>query len=355
MSLKAQLRKAITGGGVQESGFHLTKPDVQHFKTADGLFKAVREQSDSIARVHANDDVRAIDCDGKVLGTDWHLSQAAFSDLCHWTGIPVSFIKVLAKVDEPQALDVVQTMLRSAFRPGVAKDLVIDTRYNRIEGIVGTDTYSPISNSDALEYALSASNDLTLSNGWMSGPNMRATVVSGKREEAKVGDVVRFGVNLENALHGDRSLKVAEYMERLSCTNGAISRDRGREVHIIHRGDVQFETQKAVVAAAYRSEQILPLIQRAATHLMGVEEIIQFGTFTKDTKNGGSETLWPKVVTQAKQEARDDGRKEEEVTLWNFVNAITQAAHDTTSLARRGELEAMGYKALSRFGVALTN
>lgn len=355
MNLRAQLMASISGQAEETSGFRLPKPESQHFKQMNGFHKAVKEQAASIALVPANDDIRAIDADGKILGTDWHLSQAAFSDLCHWTNTPVGFIKFLAKVDETQALDVVQTMLRSVFRPGVGKSMVIDTRTQRVEGIVGTETYAPISNLDAIEYLMSASDQLALSNGWLSGPNMRLTVLSAKHAEARVGDVVQFGVNMENALHGDRSLKVAEYMERKSCTNGAICREKGSEVHIVHRGDIAYHTQKAVVHASFRAAEALPLIQAAATHQMMPNEIGLFSVFAKDPKNGGNENLWAKVVKQAKQEALDDGRTEEEVTLWNFVNSITQAAHDTSSLNRRGELEAMGYRALVRFGVQLIN
>jgi hypothetical protein len=353
MGLKDLLKASVTGKDA-EAGFRLPRPVPLHFKTVDGFHKAIKAQTEAMATVPGNDAVKMIDADGHVLGTDWQLSHAAFNDLCHWSRIPVTFIRLLAQVDEPQALDVVQTMLRSVFKSGVDKSLIIDSRENRIEGIVGTDTYSPISNEDVLNFAMSTAEGLVMTNGWLSGPHMRLTIVSAKLLEAKVGDAVRFGVNVENALHGDRSLKIADYMERLRCTNGAISRDKGGEVHIVHRGeDVEYDTQKAIVHASQRAEELLPRIRSAAEQLMLPNEIGLFAAFTKDNKQGGAESLWPKVVKQAKQEALDDGRKEEEVTLWNLVNGITQAAHDTPSLTRRGELEAMGYRALVRFGVAL--
>lgn len=55
------------------------------------------------------------------------------------------------------------------------------------------------------------------------------------------------------------------------------------------------------------------------------------------------------------REANRENRQEEEVTLWNFVNGITEAAHEAPSLHRKVEIESLGYRTLHKFGVALAN
>lgn len=355
MGLKASLKAAMVGDQIPDvGGFNLPKPTPIHFKNQEPFRKAIKEQADAIAIIDADDNVlNHVDIDGKLGKGDLHLSQAAFGDLCHFSGVPVSFAKRLAKLDEPVALDVIEVCIRRSFHRGPPKSLIVDSRNGRIEGIVGKETYSPISNLDVLEAALASSADLHLSNGWIAGPNMRLTVISSDAKEAQLGDVVRFGVSVENSLHGDRALFIRDYSERLSCTNGATATDPEHVEQIIHRGDVHFECQKAVVMSAKRSEFILPLMRRAAVHLMGYEEINLFGAWTKDAKNGGNDTLWGVVKKEAKRAALDEGRTEEEVTLWNFVNGITQSAHDASTLGRRQELEAMGYKSLVKFGAVL--
>lgn len=351
MSIKAKLA-AASNEAHAVGGFVLPQPRSIHFHNADGLHKALKEQESAFAVIDS-EPLRAIDLDGTVGGTGYRLSRAAFGDLCHWSGTPTSFIKSLAKLNETLALDVVATQIAAVFHSNRPKSLVVDTRDNVIHGIVGSDTYAPISNLDAMEYALSAASDLILSSGWISGPNMRLAVISEKKHDARVGDVVRFGINLENSINGDSSLKVCDYAERLSCTNGAVARDRAHSTEIVHRGDVQHAAQKAICASALRAEEMLPMMRAAATHVMEVDEIKSFGAYVKDPKEGGSDSLWNAVRNGAMEEAENEGRNREMVTTWNMVNGITAAAHETKTIARRVELESMGYRALVKFGAHL--
>ena len=96
-----------------------------------------------------------------------------------------------------------------------------------------------------------------------------------------------------------------------------------------------------------------PAMEAAARHLLLEPEVDAIRKWLQHSKNGGSSSLDVKVVKSAMREALNEGKPEGEISLWNFVNGITEAAHDTDVLARRVELEAMGYKALVRFGVKL--
>jgi hypothetical protein len=338
---------------VEPSGFVLPKPEVQRFRFIDGFQNALAEQKENTALVDG-EHLSFIDIDGKVDGTDWRMSFAAFSDLCYWTKTPVAFVKRLAKIDEALALDVVRTMIEKMFKRGPEKMLVVDAKQNLINGIVGKDSYSSLANAHVLDYAMSSDTEMEFCEGWLAGPNMRFTTTTPKTvAEPNVGDIVNIGMSLESSINGDSSVKVSDFAFRLKCTNGLTARDSQHTERILHRGDVEFNVQQAVVCSAARASQLKPMMDAAAKNFLGPEGVATIRQFISNPKNGGSPSLDVKVVKNAMLEAKDEGRPEEEVTVWNFVNGVTQAAHDTKSLDRRLELEAVGYRTLAKFGFSV--
>lgn len=355
MTLKERMKYSLHRAA-PASGFQLEKPKLEHYQNADAFRQALRAQKDAVALMDA-DEMLEIGVNGEIGGTDWRLSHAAFSDLCNFSKTPATFLKSLAKDDEQLALDVVASRLRTRFHTGQKKVLVLDTRYNRVEGIVGKESYTPISNFDVFDFTLTAAQGLEMSNGWLSGPNMRLTALQKGTPpiEPQPGDVVNVGISAENAIHGDASVLIMDYLERLVCTNGMLARDNHHMERIIHRGDVEYHTQKAVVTSAARAELLAPALTAAAKHFLDDKAIDSLRAYLRNPRNGGNDSLDANVTRKAVKEAVSEGRPSEEVTLWNFTNAITEAANEAPSLQRRNELEAMGYRTLVRFGAVLAN
>jgi len=353
--LKAKLR---AGAPPQEpTGFKLERPTLLHFADHMDFAKAIKEQKDHLAMVDAKY-LEKVELDGSIAGTDWRLSYAAFSDMCHLCAkpVPVTFIKNLTKANEALGLEVIEEALRVFFHRGQEKQLVIDTRNNRVEGIVGKESYSPISHSDVIEFTYSANPALRFTNGWLSGPMMRMTATTkDKPVEPKPGDVTLFGVNIENAIHGDRSVKVGDYAERLKCTNGMVARECGFVERVRHVGDVAFNVQKAVLASAVKSEELAKFIDYSSARVLNEGEVENIRRYLADPKNGGGPKFEATVRDFTVEEAQGEGRPEGEVTLYNFVNGVTLAAHTAKNLQRKTEIEAMGYTTLVRFGIALSN
>lgn len=359
MGLKDKVRSGISTAAA--SGFQLIKPTAQRFTALEGFQQAVQDQADHATLIDASI-LQSVDIDGRIVGSgygsedDFQLSHAAFSDLCHFCKIPVSFIKRRAVKNEALALEIISDCLAHEFGSGSGRSLVVDTKSGRVDGIVGTETYAPISNAEVLGYGLTASPDLDFASGWLEGPNMRfSTLLKGDATEAQVGDVVAFGSSIWNAVNGDASVLIADYNERKVCTNGMIRRDAQHTERVIHRGDVGFGVQSAVVRSANRAAEVLPLIQAAAATLLEPSQVRAVRSFISDSKQGGSPSLDNKVVEAVVRESKQEGREEGEVTLWNFVNGITEAAHDTSSMNRRAELEGLGFRTLARFGATLVN
>jgi hypothetical protein len=61
------------------------------------------------------------------------------------------------------------------------------------------------------------------------------------------------------------------------------------------------------------------------------------------------------ITKEASGEAQKENRHETEMTLWNFVNAITQKAKSSKTIDGRVELEGVGYATLVRYGAVLAS
>jgi hypothetical protein len=350
MSLKDRVKQslAVMNNEPQFAGFQLQTPiAIQFGSNIDQLLHALKDQTENTAMIDGHHMGSRIGMHGEVEDTEWFLSNAAFGDLCHWAKVPVSFAKRLAHVNEELASEVMYAMIEAVFHREPAKVLVIDTTTGRIDGIVSKDVYKPIANLDIVEWARSAMPGLAVSESWLSGPNLRVTCVSEKlKVEPVKGDVVKFGTSLENAIHGDCSARVCDYNLRLVCTNGMTARD-GKHMEVIrHVGDAEFEVQKAIVKSAQRAEAIAPMLVQAASRLLTPNEVRAVKRFVADPKNGGSPKLDHQATQVAMVEAVKEGRDEDEVTLWNFVNGITQIAKEPKSVHRMVELEGLAFKTL---------
>ena len=146
---------------------------------------------------------------------------------------------------------------------------------------------------------------------------------------------------------------VSDYCERLVCTNGMVARQGNHSVRIPHSvSDIEMDVQKAILAATERARQMIPLMDASARIYLDNKKIDSIRGYIANKKNGGSASLDLDVVAKAIREAENEGRTETEVSLWNFVNGVTEAAHNAKSLQRRMEIESMGHKVLERYALA---
>jgi hypothetical protein len=332
------------------SGFRFADTPEQHFQNPNQFSTALKEQAERLAFVDAGPLTR-LDIDGNALGTDWRFSKAGFNDLCATAEMPVRFINRLSVVNEGLALEVVEQALTSFFHTKSDRLVVLDTERNVIEGVVSKDSYTPIPHQQVMDYALSANPALGFTNGWLWGTRMRMTAVADcKPVEPVKGDIVKLGVNLENALNGDRSVVVSDYAERLSCTNGMTCLDRLGCTWIKHEGDMEYKVGKAVMACAGRVELMAPAMARATKYILDLEGVKAVREYLKEMR---SPRFMEVITIEAMEEAKKEGRDETELTLWNFVNGVTSTAKVAKSIHTRVELEGLGYSTLVRFGAVL--
>ncbi len=360
MALKSSpsLRQALAQGHApkkyEADGFKLAAHTTVHYKSADLFGKALREQKEAtVFRSAAG--VQGLTEEGYIAGTDLRLTEGAFADLCHATNTPVGFAKALGKRNPRLALEVVSEMTSSMFC-GDDMLLVVDERDNLVANIVPKNGYSPTPTADILDWTLSTG-DYNLTNGWLCGPHSRFTVVSPDTSFQPVkGDVVRDGVSVNNELHN--RVEIGSYFERLVCTNGMTARDEMGSRRISHQGtkdDLHIAIQAALVTVTANADLVREATRLAASRLLLPAEVRNLRNWIGISANGGSPKLDTAVRDKAQQEAKDEGRAEHEVTLWNFVNGINFQAHSASGLNRRVSLETMAHNALLKFSADFNN
>jgi hypothetical protein len=346
------LKDRVSSNVAVAPGFNLAPIQTVRYSTLPDFQKALKAQETATTLLDSRI-VTDIDIDGNLIGTDedgfapLRLSKNAFSDLCRHAKIGESFVKRRVDLNENLTLALMRDCISHEFRDGDFR-LIVNTDARRVEGIVEAAGYVHLPNAKCLEYAMATQKDLALSQAWIEGAETRFALIDKKKPfEARKGDIINFGVSVGSFLKNNGLFTVTDYNERLVCTNGMMRREEGLVANITHSGDLKFDLQRAVVTSHTRSSSIIGKIKESTTKLLRAEEIRKIRLSLTDTKLGGSPSFAMKITKAAMIEAEAEGRTAEEPTLWNFVNAVTAAAHDTSTLIRRTAYESMGYAVLA--------
>lgn len=348
MGLKDRVRESMA----VPVGFQFARPEFRAFANVQTFRQALHDQEAATELIDADAFAR-MDVDGRVLGIEedaLRLTKAAFGQLCHLCRLPVSYVESLSCRDEALAMDVVAEALRSMLHRDERKVMVVDTRTKVVHAFIDRESYDVLPNETILDLAMSAGRDIEMTRGFLDGPNVRVTVVDRTNIVApKLGDVVRMGTDLTTNLGAENLIAVHAYNERLKCANGMVVRERGSSERVSARHDVAAELPDVMVRSINQGALVGPLMQKSANTVLDEAGIGRMTTYLSDPKTGGNRRLVAEVVASAQREARDDQRDENELTVWDFVNGVTEAARNSRTLNRRVDLEGMGYKVMAEF------
>lgn len=331
-------------------GFEFADAATQHFDSPSAFVAALRKQREGYTIAPATG-VSGIGVDGYLEGQSDGLraTREAASHLCSIVGVPPAFLFTLARRNEALA----QEVLRDAVGALDKQDLcmLVDTHTGRVDGFT-TKPYVSVSNAEAMDMAMSAAQEGTLTGGWVSGTMARATLVTAdahdvRRTQSKVGDIMRAGFEITNDIGIDGATAITDYVHRLRCGNGMLSTETkgcARIAHVATGEGTQHRVAAAIVKASSRSVQMVDLSRSAAQLFFDVPLLRYAQSFVSNPANGGSTTLLKSAATTATREAINDGRAPGEICLWDFVNGVTEAAKSAPSLARRRALESLGHR-----------
>ncbi|MEM2857307.1 MAG: DUF932 domain-containing protein [Candidatus Nitrosocaldaceae archaeon] len=148
---------------------------------------------------------------------------------------------------------------------------------------------------------------------------IRIDLLSERKAEVKVGDIVQFGVSVRNSIDGSSSLAVDLFSYRLRCKNGATARDPSISFTARHIGDPRElvkEFHKALATVIEHIDTLLNLYRRMTEIRLtkeGAEKLIRLGFPEKYYK------YTPILIrTNGSIELKYEGE-----TLWDTFNAIT--------------------------------
>ncbi len=220
-----------------------------------------------------------------------------------------------------------------------------------MSAIIPSQDFAPTAPVDLLDWTISMGTDYQLTNGWISGHNSRFTVTSPKSEFTPCkGDPVRHGLSVINNWSDDQLISMQSYFERLVCTNGATRQDKYGCVKLRNNSNLEVhQVQRGLVDVTGGMGQLVNAWHRAAGALLLPPQVRAVREWVRDSDNGGSNKLDTAVVARAVEEARTEGRGADEVSLYNFINAINWQAHEQVGIRGRVRIESMAMNALQTF------
>jgi hypothetical protein len=182
---------------------------------------------------------------------------------------------------------------------------------------------------------------------------IRALFPQIERDIKKVGDTVRWGVEIKNSEIGAGSLTISGYMLVLQCTNGMVAAKALNARHIGKREDEGILSNEALAADDVAFWLAARDTLRATCSEAAFADIA-------DRLNGLSEVQVVSPVAATRVLGNDLGLTEDEqenVMLslaadpnrigraqWGMLNAITAVAQTVESFDRQAELEGIGWQ-----------
>ena len=329
---------------VASRGYQFAVSSPREFHDPAGCAAALKERRENRAVVPASV-LRRIDLDGRVNDEDLRFTESSFRELCKASGIPPSYLLKLAKRNDSLAHEVLSDALGSTF-PADDMVLTIDSSARLIESVASPHSY--IDASEVLDLLLSANSDFRLTRAWIHGQQVRFALATSREVDVKKGDAVCFGVSVEHDESFNAITHIADYVERLVCDNGMTTSDRKSAEEIHHAEEVATDLIFAACAqVADRSRNLLPLMKAAATSFYDANGIRSARSFLQHAPGGGR-ALEVRATRGAVEEARREGHPPGAISVWNYVNGVTDAAKQEPTPSRRRSVEALGHALLQR-------
>ncbi len=334
-------------------GFEFATVAVQKFDSSTAFATALRKQRENYSLVPASG-VSGFAVDGRLEGQseDLRVTREAASQLCSIVGVPPAFLFSLAKRNEPLAQDVIRDAVSAYDCTGL--HMLVDSAAARVDGFTLKPQES-VPSDRIVAMAQSAAPNGHMTGAWIAGPLSRVAIVGEagtdvRRKSSKVGDIMRAGFELTNLLSPTGGVStVTDYVYRLRCANGMLSVDASGIVRIPHydAGDgAEHRIGAAVLAANARSIEMLDLSRKAAATFLDLPALKKVQSFLLNPAHGGGVNLLKQATQTARREATNDGRSPGEVSVWDFVNGVTDAAKQAKSLERRRAIESLGHRLL---------
>jgi hypothetical protein len=275
------------------------------------------------------------------------LRSAAFSMLCSRLGAPAEFIR--EKLPAPLQLAVLNCLLAEGDRPASA---TLRLRGDEVTAIV-SERYAPL---DAVELVTTLRGALAR-HGLLDAVRVRAVatgltdvirlVLPSETVPVKVGDISLVGLDVSSSSFGRSAVHVRGMVWRLVCMNGMRAPSSMGDVSLRHIGETQRLRDglaEGVATALAHARGLMGHWKRAVASY--VTDLAQYIDGLRELNQTEQQAV------RAELGATKPSELPERASVYDFVNALTAAAHQAEP-ARRIELESIaGSVLVSRTGGA---
>lgn len=166
----------------------------------------------------------------------------------------------------------------------------------------------------------------------------------------KVGDVVRWGVEIKNSEIGAGSLTISGFVLRLVCTNGMVATKALNARHVGKREDEGILSNEALAA----DDVAFWLAARDTLRATCMESTFESVVATLDDAASSTPVISPVAATKvlASDFSLTDDEQEAvmlslvkngDLSRWGALNAVTAVAQTVESFDRQAELEGVGW------------
>ena len=162
------------------------------------------------------------------------LHRNAIYQMAQTTDMPVKFLDSLQAVAEPWGRELLAHNLQTVFnRRFQNKRYLLRSLQQEVRGFL-SDSYRRIDSRPVVEaFATAVQEKGALPyEGYVTDTRIAIQAIMPEVYEPVPGEVVAYGLSLENSDFGNGALSVRAYLLRIRCTNLAITQEEMRQVHL---------------------------------------------------------------------------------------------------------------------------
>jgi hypothetical protein len=278
------------------------------------------------------------------------LHRHAVQQMAQTTELPLKFIDGLLGTAEPWAKELLAHNLSTIFGNRYRKQrYLLRSVHGEVRGFL-SDRYRRLDSRPIIEaFATEVQKKGALPyNGYVTDTKVALQAIMPEVYEPVPGELVAYGLSLENSDFGNGALSVRAYLLRIWCSNLAITQEEMRQVHLGRRLDDSmiysrrtYELDAETTVSALRDVIGTQLNAEALRDRM--ESIRQANTTAVDPA-GAKETLRKLLLKSETDEVIEAYNSPDTYNLpagntsWRLSNAVSWIAGKTEDAERRLEL-----------------
>lgn len=167
------------------------------------------------------------------------LHRNAIQQMAQTTDVPIKFIDALLQTEDPWGRELLAHNLRTIFENRLAKGRYLLRSVNgELRGFL-SDRYRRLDSRpivEAFATAVQAKGALPY-DGYVTDTKIALQAIMPEVYEPIPGEMVAYGLSLENSDFGNGALSVRAYLLRIWCSNLAITQEEMRQIHLGKRLD----------------------------------------------------------------------------------------------------------------------